>query len=91
MARRGMALGIVVLGCLFFVTVGMAQIAIGMAAVHEGALRAAHADEPTRRFVELYLRLAGAVWVAVEWVAAVYLILGYRRLAKWFARTGVAL
>ena len=90
MARRRMALGIVALGCLFFASGGMAQIAIGMASVHEGALRAAHADEPTRRFVELYLRLAGAIWVAVEWVAAVYLILGYRRLAKWFARTGEA-
>ena len=90
MANRTIALGAVVAVILLFVSAGMAQSVVGLASVHEGALRAAHADEPTRRFVELYLRLAGAVWVAVEWIAAVYLILGYRRLARWFARTGEA-
>ena len=45
---------------LLLISAGMAQTAVGMASVHEGALRAAQADEPTRRFVELYLRLAGA-------------------------------
>lgn len=91
MASRTIAFGAVVAVILLSVSAGMAQSAVGLASVHEGALRAAHADEPTRRFVELYLRLAGAVWVAVEWIAAVYLILGYRRLARWFARTGEAL
>lgn len=90
MANRRIALGMVIAGLLFFMSVGMAQIAVGMAPVQEGALRAIRADEPTRRFVELYLRLAGAVWVAVEWIAAIYLILGYRRLARWFGRTGEA-
>lgn len=47
--------------------------------------RAIHDDEPTRRFVELYLRVAGGIWIAVEWVAAVVLFLGYRRLVRWFA------
>ena len=87
MARQAKYLLAVLALILFFISHGMAQTVVGMASVHEGALRAAHADEPTRRFVELYLRLAGAVWVAVEWIAAVYLILGYRRLARWFAQS----
>lgn len=90
MLSRTIAFGAIVAGIIFFVSAGMAQTAVGLASVHQGALRAAHADEPTRRFVELYLRLAGAVWVAVEWIAAIYLISGYRRLARWFSRTGEA-
>ncbi len=57
-----------------------------MAALEDGYVHATYADEPTRRFVELYLRVAGGVWITVEWIAAVVLVLGYRRLARWFAR-----
>ena len=64
-----------------------AQTPADMAALEDGYVHATYADEPTRRFVELYLRLAGGVWITVEWVAAVFLVLGYRRLARWFAQS----
>ena len=53
--------------------------------VHAAYLDAIREDEATRRFVELYLRLAGAVWITVEWIAAVFLALGYRNLRRWLA------
>lgn len=65
-----------------------AQTQTDMNALENGYVHATYADEPTRRFVELYLRLAGGVWITVEWVAAVFLVLGYRRLARWFAQSG---
>lgn len=39
---------------------------------------------PGYRFVELYVRVAGAVWVVVEWIAAVYLVRGYFMLRRFF-------
>lgn len=36
------------------------------------------------RFMELYLRVAGAVWVIVEWIAAIYLMRGYWLLRRLF-------
>lgn len=42
-------------------------------------------DEPTRHFVGLFLRVAGGVWIAVEWIAAIYLIRGFAMLRRWFA------
>ena len=65
-----------------------AQTDAHMAALEDGYVHASYVDEPTRRFVELYLRLAGGVWITVEWVAAVFLVLGYRRLARWIAQSG---
>ncbi len=65
-----------------------AQTSADMAALENAYVNATYADEPTRRFVELYLRLAGGVWITVEWIAAVFLVLGYRRLARWFAQSG---
>ena len=62
-----------------------AQTLGDMAALRDGYLHATYADEPTRRFVELYLRLAGGVWITVEWIAAAGLVLGYRRLARGLA------
>ncbi len=62
-----------------------AQTASDMVALEDGYIHATYVDEPTRRFVELYLRLAGGVWIAAEWVAAIFLVLGYRRLARWFS------
>ncbi len=64
-----------------------AQSQADMDALENGYVRAAYADQPTRRFVELYLRLAGGIWITVEWVAVVFLVLGYRRLARWFAQS----
>ncbi len=64
-----------------------AQATADMAALKNGYVHAIYADEPTRRFVELYLRLAGGIWITVEWIAAVFLALGYRRLARWFAQS----
>ncbi len=62
-----------------------AQTAFDMVALKNGYAHAVYADEPSRRFVELYLRIAGGVWIAAEWVAAVFLALGYCRLARWFS------
>ena len=47
----------------------------------EAAYALAEADvAPLRSFVHLYLRVAGVVWITAEWIAAVFLILGYRLL-----------
>lgn len=48
---------------------------------YKGALNDAQAGY---RFVELYLRVAGTVWVFVEWIAAMYLIRGYWMLRRFF-------
>lgn len=39
---------------------------------------------PGYRFVEFYLRVAGAVWASVEWIAALYLFRGYLMLRRFF-------
>ena len=39
-------------------------------------------DAPYRNAVYLHLRLAGAVWIAVEWAAALLLWRGHRLLAR---------
>lgn len=41
-------------------------------------------DAPVRNAVHLYLRIAGVVWITVEWVAAVVLVLAYRHLRRHF-------
>ena len=61
------------------------QTTFDLAMLQEGYGQAVHEDEPTRRFVELYLRIAGGVWILVEWTAAIFLVLGFRRLRRWFA------
>lgn len=43
-----------------------------------------HDEEPVRGFVRLYLRVAGVVWVTVEWIAAILLYKGYRMLRPHF-------
>jgi len=44
-----------------------------------GTLRAADAaNAPYRNALYLYLRIAGVVWIVVEWIAAVFLWKGYR-------------
>jgi hypothetical protein len=49
----------------------------------EAAYFAAHeADVPLRNLVYLALRLAGVVWIAVEWVAALYLIRAFALLRR---------
>ncbi len=39
-------------------------------------------NQPYRNAVYLFLRLAGAVWIAVEWIAAFLLWRAWRLLAK---------
>jgi len=40
--------------------------------------------EPVDNFVGAALRVAGFAWIAIEWVAAVYLVRGYSLLRSWF-------
>jgi hypothetical protein len=55
---------------------------------YKGAMEDAR---PGYRFVELYLRVAGAAWVVVEWIAAIYLMRGCFLLRNFFrARAHVA-
>lgn len=56
-------------------------IETAMRSGYKGALNDARAGY---RFMEFYLRVAGAVWVLVEWIAAVYLIRGYIMLRRFF-------
>lgn len=48
-------------------------------------LTARQDDKATWQFVELFLRVAGVVWIAVEWIAAAYLIRGFVLLRRWFS------
>ena len=67
---------LIVIVCVLFST----SLAHGQTTV-ETAYAVAEADvAPLRSFVHVYLRVAGVVWIAVEWIAAVFLILGYRLL-----------
>ena len=87
MARRLLFAGCVAALLWLCAPEASAQTDAHMAALEDGYVHASYADEPTRRFVELYLRLAGGVWIIVEWIAAAFLVLGYRRLARWFAQS----
>jgi hypothetical protein len=42
-------------------------------------------NAPVRNFVHLFLRVAGAAWVGLEWIAAITLALGYRALRSAFS------
>ena len=50
-----------------------------------------HEEEPVRGFIRLYLRVAGVVWVAVEWIAAILLYKGYRMLRPHFTEDTLTL
>jgi len=54
-----------------------------------GALEAVHEEfQPLRDVMGFYLRLAGVVWITVEWVAAFYLWRGWRLLRHVAVRRG---
>ena len=73
MRHRALLFAIV---CVFFAT----SFAHGQTSL-ETAYAVADAEAaPLRSFVHLFLRVAGVIWIAVEWVAAIFLILGYRLL-----------
>lgn len=53
--------------------------------IESAYLAARQEDRPTWQFVELFLRVAGVVWIVVEWIAAAYLIRGFVLLRRWLA------
>ncbi len=61
------------------------------ASLLNGLLQAQAEDAPYRNAVYLYLRVAGVLWIAVEWMAALILWRGYRLLAESVNRTKEAL
>lgn len=81
----GLIVALVFLGACLPSAVG--QVAFDVTLLDEGYESGVREDASTRRFVELYLRVAGGVWIVVEWTAAIFLILGYRRLARWVEAT----
>lgn len=68
--------------------VAAAQMPEAVQSISEAYQAAYEEDAPVRSFVYLFLRLAGAVWIGVEWVAAIALVLGYRALRKAFPEPG---
>ena len=73
------------LGCILVATVFSTATALAQMTTVEvdNAYFTAHeADAPIRNFVYLSLRLAGIAWVIVEWIAAIYLVRGYRLLRR---------
>lgn len=48
------------------------------------------ANAPFRNALYLYLRIAGVVWIVVEWIAAVFLWKGYRLLGTTAQARGIA-
>ncbi len=74
-------------GCIAIVLLAGTAAALDdqtLARLQQAYLHARRTDEPTRRFVELFLRLAGIVWIGVEWLAAAYLVRGFYLLRTWF-------
>jgi len=55
-------------------------------AAYQGAVEAHQIQENA---VLLALRLAGAVWIAVEWVAAAVLAIGFHRLRAAAKKRGI--
>ncbi len=62
---------------LLTTTVGAQQ---SLAPLDEAYFAAHDAEAPIRNFVYLVLRVAGVVWIVVEWIAAIYLIRGFNML-----------
>lgn len=50
---------------------------------HEALTNAYDEDAPVRNFTYLYLRLAGLIWIATEWVAAIVLVRLYFFLPRY--------
>lgn len=57
---------------------------VALTRLEQAYLHARGLDAPTRSFVGLFLRVAGIVWIALEWVAAAYLVRGFYLLRGWF-------
>jgi hypothetical protein len=68
--------------------IASAQTPETLASISEAYERAYEEDGAVRNFVYLFLRVAGAVWIGVEWVAAVALVVGYRALRTAFLDAG---
>ena len=68
--------------------IASAQTPETLASISEAYERAYEEDGAVRNFVYLFLRVAGAVWIGVEWVAAVALAVGYRALRTAFLDAG---
>ena len=68
--------------------IASAQTPETLASISEAYERAYEEDGAVRYFVYLFLRVAGAVWIGVEWVAAVALVVGYRALRTAFLDAG---
>ncbi len=68
--------------------IASAQTPETLASISETYERAYEEDGAVRNFVYLFLRVAGAVWIGVEWVAAVALVVGYRALRTAFLDAG---
>jgi len=81
----GVALIVLMLGVIGGFPLALGQTALELVELEAGYTQGIREDIPTRRFVELYLRVAGGIWIIVEWTAAVFLVMGYRQLARWFA------
>lgn len=67
-----------------------------LAAAHSELLQSAYAEaaadiEPWQNAVRFYLRLAGGVWVVVEWLVAFILWRGYRAFRATARRKGFTL
>jgi hypothetical protein len=68
--------------------IASAQTPETLASISEAYERAYEEDGAVRNFVYLFLRVAGAVWIGVEWVAAVALVVGYRAVRTAFLDAG---
>ncbi len=75
----------VVLACLLMLRAVGAE-ADALADALDAAVRA---DAPLRNALGLYLRIAGIVWVGVEWFAAIMLWRCYRLLRRHAASRGI--
>lgn len=64
--------------------VAAAQTPEAVQSISEAYETAYDEDAPVRNFVYLFLRISGAAWIGVEWVAAITLVLGYRALRNAF-------
>ena len=85
----GMAILVLCLALGAVAATGVFRAALFAPAVEAGALVAAWEEfAPLRDVKGLYLRLAGVVWITVEWIAAFYLWRGWLLLRHAAAQRG---
>lgn len=82
-ARAGIAVGVLV-ALAWIVPTVLAQDPSGGASPADAYREAQAHFRPVQGLMQIYLRVAGIVWIVAEWTAAIVLIRAYKLIATEF-------